>query len=98
MSSGDEELNLLSADTLHRDSLLQEKLSSISLRTSGVMSLSLHEEAVSDIVAYESMNTSTVNDTEKMKSGLGGFYGRTNGVPSILYHNGHYYGETEFRG
>ena len=63
------------ADTLHRDSSLQKKLSSMPLRTSGVLSLSLHEEAVSDIVAYDSMNTSTVNDTEKMKSGLGGCYG-----------------------
>ena len=57
--------SLLSADTLHSDSSLQEKLSSISLRTSGVMSLSLHEEAVSGIVAYDSMKTSTVHDTER---------------------------------
>ena len=69
MWSGNEELNLVGicmlADTLHRDSSLQKKLSSMPLRTSGVMSLSLHEEAVSDIVAYDSMNTSTVNDTER---------------------------------
>lgn len=55
--------SLLLADTLHCDSSLQEGSSSISLRMLGVMSFSLHEEAVSDVVAYDSMNPSMVNDT-----------------------------------
>ena len=54
-----------SADALHHDSSLQEGSSSISLQTSGVMSLNLHEEAVSNIVAYDSIRTSTVDDTER---------------------------------
>lgn len=57
--------SLGSADTLHHDSSLQERLFLVSLRMSGVMSLILHEEAVSKIVAYDSIETSTVDDTER---------------------------------
>ena len=64
--------SLGSADTLHHESPLQERSSSISLQMSGIMSLSLHEEAVSNIVAYDSMKTGTVNDTERWKAVLAG--------------------------
>ena len=58
------------------------------------MSLNLHEEAVSNIVAYDSNKTSTVDDTE---SGLGGCYAETNRIAFDRFdYSGNYYGESDF--
>lgn len=77
VASGNEELNLVGVCMLRSGCLPSCRLTRcivtrhcrrsclLSIRTPGVMSLSLHEEAVSGIVAYESMKTSTVNDTER---------------------------------
>ena len=64
--------SLGSADTLHDGSPLQERSSLVSRRMSGVMSLNLHEEAVSNIVAYDSIKTNTVDDTERRKAVVSG--------------------------